>query len=86
MKIVDYVVVEWRKWVNGGRNDGSLSDIVKQMIGQGYQPIGGVCIEDDVWYQAMVKYEEDPKDTLQTVEPKIVPFGRLDKSNLKNER
>lgn len=52
MKVKDYMILS-------RQDKGSLSDIVVKMIKEGWQPIGGVAINDKLmyFYQAMAKYE-----------------------------
>lgn len=41
---------------------GSLQDYVQSLIDLGWHPIGGICVNDPIFYQAMIKYEEEPEN------------------------
>jgi len=51
-KIINYITV------SEGETTVSLDDQVRVMIGDGWQPFGGISFEHHFPYQAMVKYED----------------------------
>lgn len=55
-KIIDYLIIN-------SSNEEKMEKNVQEFIGDGWQPIGGVCVTIDEYgyehfYQAIVKYEE----------------------------
>ncbi len=57
--VVEYVLV-------GDSNILNFESEVMRFIGQGWQPLGGICVDNDCYHQAMVRYrKEEPKPTTQ---------------------
>ena len=50
-KIIDYKIIQ------SSYNE-KISAIVKEMIQDGWQPLGGICSTSNYGYQTMVRYEE----------------------------
>jgi hypothetical protein len=54
-KIVAYIIAADGKITE-------LCDRVTRWMDIGYVPIGGICSDEGVWAQALVKYEEPKKE------------------------
>ena len=61
--------------------DGKITELcvrVARWMDIGYVPIGGICSDEGVWAQAMVKYEEKPKVWNDDGTPNLDPAPKKD--------
>lgn len=58
-KIIDYCIASFYPEIDDYGNIRNMADHVKVYMNHGWQPLGGILIEDGRFYQAMVLYAEE---------------------------